>query len=385
MQNDKEYIRHTVAIEHLYENLDKLIQDEELNDRRIYMFGSSKVAGMIIYYLQSKGIKVEGIIDNNSKCVGNKMLGLEITSPALLADTWDDNNFVLIASAYQDAMIQQLEDMGYAYGKHIVKVIDLPKEMEDYSFVDRTGYVPLSDEEVLESQLNILRCVKRVCEKYGLRYYLAYGTLLGAVRHKGFIPWDDDIDVYISIKDMDRFIEAVNEEEGFGIISAAAGMDYYDMISLMYDRSNICDSNHFPMQISAGITIDIFPLFGLPSDQAELVEYVEELKAAEADMLNKMYDKDACAEAARSFFDRMGKYDIDTAAYVGNVLSPYQTKEIFQAEWFGDGAMLEFEQGTFCVPADYDSYLRAVYGDYMQLPPEEQRKGHHFYHVYKRD
>lgn len=70
-------------------------------------------------------------------------------------------------------MIKQLEDMGYIYGKHILKVIELTELMKDYSFVDRTGYIPLSDDEIKQSQLNVLRKAKQICEENGLRYYLA--------------------------------------------------------------------------------------------------------------------------------------------------------------------------------------------------------------------
>jgi lipopolysaccharide cholinephosphotransferase len=379
-----DYIRYTSAIEHLYENLDKIIQDGTLNGRAIYMFGSSKVASMIIYYLKEKNIKLKGIIDNNPKCMGNIIFGLKISAPSILADTWDDKNLVLIASGHQDAMIKQLEDMGYVYGKHMIKVLDIPKEMGDYSFVDRTGYRALSDEEVRKSLLNVLRCVKTVCERNGLQYYLAYGTLLGAVRHKGFIPWDDDIDIYIPTNQLNQFIEAVKKEKGFNIISAAVGDDYYDAISLMYDRSNICDSNHFPMQISAGVTIDVFPLFGLPDDEMELKKYDQELKEAELDMLNLMYDKEACSMASKKFFHLMEKYDITTTGKIGNILSSHQLKEFFPKEWFSNGTMLEFEGEQYCVPANYDSYLHIIYDDYMQLPPEKERKRHHFFHVYQK-
>lgn len=384
MNGNDGFVRYTLAVDHLYSNLDDMIAKKIFSGRKVYMFGSSKVASMILYYLKQNQIQVTGILDNNPRCVGTEIFGLKIFSPNKLKEEWDDTVLVLIASGYQDQMIRQLQDMGYQYGTHIVKVIDLPEEMEDYSFVDRNGYVPLTDEEVLESQMNILRCVKRVCEREGLRYYLAYGTLIGAARHKGFIPWDDDIDVYIPIADLRKFVEAVNREEGFGIASSAVGMDYYDVISLMYDCSNICDSNHFPMQISAGVTIDIFPLYGLPEGEEKLREYVQELKDAELDMLNKMYEKDVCAKAAVALFDLMQKHDVDKVKHVGNVLSPYQSREIFPKEWFGDGTELEFEGEMFRVPAEYDLYLRAVYDDYMQLPPEDQRQGHHFFHVYRK-
>ncbi len=375
------YTRYTVALDHMYDNLDQLIQNDVLCDRKIYMFGSSKVAGMIISYLQKHQIALAGIIDNNA-CSGGHMLGLEIAKPDILAESWDDQVLVMIASGHQDAMIQQLENMGYHYGKHIQVIIDLQKEMNDYSHVERADYVPLEDKEVKESQLNVLRCVKRICENHGLRYYIAYGTLLGAVRHQGFIPWDDDIDIYIPIADLKPFIELVKQEEDFHIVSTAVGDDYYDMISRMYDCNNICDSNQFPMQTSAGVSIDVFPLFGLPDTEDKIADYYQELRDAEADVYNKIYNQNACREAGRIFFEKMMKYDIESAKYVGNLLSPYPMKEIFPAEWFQESQELQFEKETFRAPAGYDGCLKKVYGNYMQLPPEEQRREHHFYHVY---
>lgn len=375
------YTRYTVALDHMYENLDKLIQSGILRDRKIYMFGSSKVAGMIISYLQKHQIVLAGIIDNNA-CPGGHMLGLAITKPDILAESWDDQVLVMIASGHQDAMIQQLEKMGYHYDKHIQIIIDLQKEMNDYSYVDRTAYKPLADKEVKESQLNILRCVKRICENNGLHYYLAYGTLLGAVRHQGFIPWDDDIDVYIPIADLKPFVELVKQEEDFHIVSTAVGDDYYDMISKMYDCNNICDSNQFPMQTSAGVSIDVFPLFGLPDTEDKIADYYQELRDAEANVNNNIYDQEACRVAAGNFFELMAKYDIASAKYVGNLLSPYPMKEICPADWFQESQELKFETETFSVPVGYDGYLHKVYGDYMQLPPEDQRREHHFYHVY---
>lgn len=375
------YTRYSVALDHLYGNLDQLIQNGVLLHRKIYMFGSSKVAGMIISYLQEKQIPLAGIIDNNSACTGSHMLGLEISLPDILAKQ-EEEVFVLIASAYQDAMIQQLEQMGYQYGRHIQVVLDIHKEMDDYSYADRSGYIPLTDQEVRESQLKVLQCVKRVCEKHGLHYYLAYGTLLGAVRHQGFIPWDDDIDIYIPVSDLKCFVEVVKAEQDFDIVSTAVGDDYYEMVSKMYDCNTICDSNQFPMQTSAGVSIDVFPIFGLPDTEEQIGFYYEELKKAEAEVLNRIYDRDASLKASKEFFELMGKYDIRSAKYIGNILSTYQLKEIFPAEWFQGSRELDFEHETFSVPAGYDGYLQKVYGNYLELPPENERKEHHFFHVY---
>ena len=372
------FIRHTNAVNQLYSNLDNLINNNTFYNKKVYMFGSSVIANMIIHYLKKNKIELAGILDNNPNRVGQKVFGLSIFSPKILSDFTDDNVLVLIASGFQDAMIEQLENMGYIYEKHILKVIDLPKLMSDYSFVDRTGYIPLSNEEIKQSQLNVLRKAKQICEENGLRYYLAYGTLLGAVRHKGYIPWDDDIDIYIPAKDMKKFIEKVNADKNFGIVSSFIEMDYYNNYSMMYDCNNICDSNHFPMQITAGITIDIFPLFGLPDDKEKTESYLIELKEAEANMINLLYDTDKCNAARKKLFELVNKYDFDQSPYTGNLFE----HEIFSSDWFKEGSDVLFENEKFKAPKEADKYLKAYFGNYWELPPVEKRVGHHFFNAY---
>lgn len=379
-----DYIRYTYAIDQLYSNLDSLISDGIFSGKKVYMFGSSKLSSMIIYYLIEHGVRMEGIVDNNRKAIGTKFLGLSRYSPDILADMEHDEIIVLIASGFQDAMIQQLEDMGYQYGKHIIKAIDLPEVMADYSFVDRTGYRLLTWEEVKASQMRVLRCLKRLCEKYGLRYYLTYGSLIGAVRHQGYIPWDDDIDVYININDFEKFLEVLPEEKDYGIASIATDSDYYDVINLLYDRTNICDSNHFPMQLSAGVTVDLFPLFGLPDTMPEIEAYYEELRDAELNMLNCIYSKEKREIAKKELYQLLKKYDVDHSKYVGHIMGAYNLKEVFPAEWFAEGLQVPFEGEEYCIPKGYDGLLKAIFGDYMQLPPEDQREGHHFFHAYQK-
>lgn len=380
--SEKGYQRYTTAIEHLYGTLDRFIQKGIFDQRKIYMFGFSKIAGMIIYYLNQNQITLEGIIDNNKRSQGNHMLGLIVTAPDVLLESWDDRNLILISSKYKKDMIQQLEKMGYQNGTHIIEIFDIQKEVEDYSFVDRGNYRSLSPTEIKQHQLSVLRCVKRVCEQNKIPYYLAYGTCLGAVRHQGFIPWDDDIDVYIPITELKRFAELVKEEKEFHIVSSMTGDDYYAVNSLMYDCDSICDSYHFPTQITTGVSIDIFPLFALPDDRQEIMRYSAALKDAEFNMINQLYDPPKAAEAANHLFQLMQKYDMKTAHYVGNLLGGYPYKEICEKSWFAEGTMLEFENEYFCAPVDYDAYLHVLYDDYMQLPPEDQRGGHHQYHAY---
>lgn len=376
------FIRHTQAIESFYKKLDELIENNIFRDKNIIMFGTSKIAGMIIYYLKIHEIKINNIIDNDKKRQGEIIFGSLVIAPEQLDITYRKDTIILIASYYQNEMIQQLKDMGYEEEKNIIKVIDLPFLMNDYSFVDRSGFKIMEIEEVRKKQLNILKHLKEVSKRNGLRYFLSGGTLLGAIRHKGYIPWDDDIDVFMEIKDLKKLVEILKKEKDYSIISFVDDIDYYDECSFMVDNYSIMDSNRFPMQVSSGVSIDIFPLCGLPDDKNELKEYVKTLKDLETNRWNKLYSKKECRQATKELVDFMCSYDFDKYNHCGCLLTPYFIKEITKKEYFSAAVEVEFEGEKFAVPIEWDKYLTQVFGDYMQLPPIEKRVAHHFFKAY---
>ena len=151
-------------------------------------------------------------MDNDKNRWGGKLENIDIYPPQILED-YQENAVILIASSYQSEMIGQLEKMGYKMLENIIKVIDLPELMKDYSFVDRSGKQEMNDDQIRECQYGIMKFLKKICDENDIDYYLAYGTLLGAVRHHGFIPWDDDVDIYIKGKDIDKFADLVNKSE----------------------------------------------------------------------------------------------------------------------------------------------------------------------------
>lgn len=377
-----EYVRYTNALDVLYNSLDGLIHGSKLKNKKIIMFGTNKIAGMIIYYLEKNGISVSSIIDNNKMTQGQTVFGKAVYSPEDLLSEFCDIAVILIASGYQDEMIEQLENMNYVEGIHILKVIDLPQLMEDYSFIDRTGYKELTDTQLRDSQIRCMKKVKEICEKNGLRYFLSGGTLLGAVRHQGYIPWDDDVDVFIVLKDWERFCELVKSEPLFGFVSFIGEDDYYDEMGLFYDKTTICDYNHFPMQTTAGVSIDIVPLIGLPDTEEEIRDYARRLKEQYSVAQNILYSADECRKECHKLYKMMLEYDYDTAKNVGHLLGPYFMKEVRPKEWFSRPVYLKFEDDEYIAPNGYDGYLSKLYGNYMELPPENKRKGHHFFKAY---
>lgn len=375
------YVGHSVARDVMYARLRDLLDKKVFDKKRVYMFGTSKIASMIISFLEKNGVYLEGIVDNDSKKQGYKIAGLTVEKPESLAHG-DENVMILIASSYQKEMIEQLEKMGYLLEKNIIKVIDLPELMADYSFADRTQYQIMPEKEIRERQLDIMKYLKKICDENNINYYLAYGTLLGAVRHGGFIPWDDDVDIYVNGNDIDRLADLINQSERYELITCKNCCSYYDQIALMVDKNSVVDLNCFPLQATTGISIDIFPLYGLPSAQSEIVEYVEKLKELEMKKWNCLYDKEACHKAALELNDYISSYKFEDAKYTGFFLSPYFTKDYLKTEFFATKEYLMYEDEEFCVPGRYKEVLGAIYGDYMKLPPEEKRGGRHYYKAY---
>lgn len=377
-----DYIRHEIAVHKMYTNLDNMINSNLLENREVIMFGTSKIASMIVYYLQQNKICVKSIVDNDKKRWNQEVWGLKVYPPDYYQDNYNDKCLFLIASSYQNEMINQLQEYGYKSDKHIIKVIDLPEAMNDYSFADRTEYREMSDTDIRISQTNVLKHLKHLCEQNNLRYYLCGGTLLGAVRHKGYIPWDDDIDVVMPADDIVKLVKLLNEDTEYGIVSCFGNMDYFDECSMMYDRSNICDVNHFPMQMTLGMWIDIFPFFGMPDGDEEISEYAKTAKYMEADKWNKIYSGQKCQDALKEQLGYLMGYDYDNSPNIGFLLSRYFMKDVFPAKYFKKAVKVLFEGEYYDAPEDWDLYLKKIYGDYMQLPPIEQQVGHHYFKAY---
>lgn len=375
------YKGYDVARKTMYDNIDTLIENNVFENKKIYIFGTSKIAVMILHFMKKKDIEVTGIIDNDKNKQGYVVGELKVEDPTVLAE-YDEEKIILIASSYQEEMILQLENMGYKMDKNIIKIIDLPLLMNDYSFVDRTGYIEMKEKDIRLHQMNIMKYLKKVCEENNIDYYLAYGTLLGGVRHRGFIPWDDDVDIYIKGKDVDRLARLINQSDRYKMVTCNNCEDFFDQIPLLVDCNSVVDLNCFPLQATTGISIDIFPLYGVPSKEKELETYVEKLKNLEMEKWNCLYDKKKCHLATLKLNEYISSYDFDESEYTGFFLSPYFTKDYIRTECFAEKQYIMYEDEEYCIPGGYEEVLTTIYGDYMQLPPVEKRGKRHYYKAY---
>ena len=373
---------HKYALNIFLKNIDTLISKYKGTKKECIMFGTSIIAEMVVDQLKDTELKISFIIDNAKSRQGMEVYGKKVYAPERLKAEYNDNYLILIASSFQDEMIKQLESYGYMYGKHIVKIIDLPELMNDYSYVDRTGLHRLSQDEVKKVQLNILKKLKECSIEYGIRSYLHAGTALGAVRHRGYIPWDDDVDVFVPIDDYLKLIHILENDKRYKIISQFNTDYYYGWgFGYMIDCNTICDVNKFPIQISLGQSIDLFPLYGIPEDEREKDIYINTVKNLESKCLISIKDEDRI-NAINKLNKFLLNYNYNECKLVGNVLMPAFVNDIYEKDILGNGLEMQFENLLLNIPEKYDLFLKQLYGDYMQLPPVEKRKGEHFYHTY---
>lgn len=255
------------------------------------------------------------------------------------------------------------------------------------------------------SQCIILDEIDRICNKYGITYYLAGGTLLGAVRHKGFIPWDDDLDVSMPREEYEKFAEVCKQElsEDFFYQSIDVEPNYNLFLAkIRLNNTKLVDVRIKDLDINQGIYVDIFPLDytkkrgSILKLRAKLFNVFAKLKAVKigTDQVGGMKKKILVlvAKILTTFFSVNFINNITmkllkgskSGNYFANFCSQYgYKKQTMPCEWFGKGTKLSFEGKEYNVPIEYDKVLTSIYNDYMKLPPVEKRVTvHDFIEVY---
>ncbi len=249
-----------------------------------------------------------------------------------------------------------------------------------------------------QSRMLELLCLFRdICERHGLKYFIMGGTLLGAVRHRGFIPWDDDVDVAMPAGDLERFAGFAGELPEYIRIQSEPSDPKYPFVFI-----KLCDTR-FPFSTGCpnsplGVYIDIFPLIPAKAlnrrtkllfSMINVSNYVLQVKLDWSDFIpyKKLTARAGFRLMSLLSVKRLRKLrrllimGIYSSTDSGVLCSPggaYKAdKEFFPAEWFEKTEKLSFEGETLDAPKNWDSYLSRNYGEYMKLPPEEERRSSH--------
>ncbi|MCR5761469.1 MAG: LicD family protein [Sphaerochaetaceae bacterium] len=260
----------------------------------------------------------------------------------------------------------------------------------------------ISAEEIKERLVVLLKKFIDFCEKENLTYYLAFGTVLGAVRHKGFIPWDDDVDVSMPREDYNKLLTFKNADIGFSIVDYKSE-NYCEYYAKVVDTETYIKSKYCTQNDGLGLFVDVFPM-----DEVYVSKEKEKQVAKKRVQLVKMCNfaamgkywpsqnllvnipkyllfKFAHIKGYKYWITRIDNYSKSLSNESSNKSKYYFVSEdLIPFNFFGTGAPLLFCGIEAICPAERDNYLKFEYGDYMKLPPESARVSNHDFVVYKK-
>ena len=400
---------------HFYKDFMDSIMTEIQNTphEKVVWFGVHRRMGLIRDYLAALGVKLECVIDNNPDkqgtiikrewclpltkkyvhvddraidlIVANKDLGnLSVVSSKTFSEQIPSIGDVLFFTAIED--FESINDQLLAMGASEEKIIKLPSEAvlwrETCEYFDSI-FLNKKQKNLPEHKatiINILQEFSKFCEKEGLRYYLAYGTLIGAVRHSGIIPWDDDIDVIMPIEDYNKFLQLFPRNQRYEVLDYKVHDDYFFPFAKLVDNQSKLHHVGCPITWYHGEYIDIFPVSGYPNEM-EAEEWWYKIYLLDVEWYWYYIARDIVPNLADPR-ERIQKerfmYPCNDTNDVGVMMTlpprPWKSKSDF---WLNE-VYLRFEDGEYRVPKGYDNHLKSIYGDYMKLPPVEEREVHGF-------
>lgn len=253
-------------------------------------------------------------------------------------------------------------------------------------------------------EFEIFNVFKEVCEKLNLNYFLVCGSAIGAMRHGGFIPWDDDMDIGMYREDYNRFMESAPAllPTGFFLQNYITDPNY-PLVSAKLRNSNTTaiESYYKYIDMNQGIYIDIFPLDGYPDDVKEQRKYEKvirryktlsrcglnyseklSMKSRFTLCIRKMFGyHKRTAQTLAKYEKFISSYSVKKSEFICNHGTPYGKRDYIPKVYYGRGTTILYEGIKVCIPEKCDEYLTALYGDWRTPPPVEEQIGKHMFEI----
>lgn len=380
-------MRYINYIGEIYHKLDTYYYTEQWKHKCVVLFGFSVLGQIIASYFDDHKVENFYIVDN--KKAGMIWIDQYILKPGDVLPNIPSDSIILIAPRNKSIHEEIL-----SFNKKLESaIVDLSYYTSDYlsdEFRNDMKIPELKKASLTECHnefIPLLQDFHDFCCEHNLTYYLEFGTLLGAIRHKGFIPWDDDVDVSMPIKDYLKFCK-LYATEGKYHFESIYNLKSIPLSSVAKIKSSdiVTEYIHFPVVSITGICIDINPICGFPSNVNEQMAFMQEFYRigdiwkhdAVITHGENTYNVEKCSNVQNEMTDLLLKYNYDTAEYVGPVYFLYVfgndvPNHAVKKEWYNERILVPFEGKKFYAPGGYDELLKHWYNDYMELPPIEKR------------
>ena len=259
--------------------------------------------------------------------------------------------------------------------------------------------------EIQQMELGIMEYIHETCQKIGVKYFLAYGSLIGAVRHKGFIPWDDDMDICMLREDYEKLQDYLiaNPDERYEVMSYKNNLNYVYPFMKVQDNHTYLLEEDVRIDSNMGIYVDIFPVDGYEDDVQFKNKMTKLIKKRQLSCytFKGITNTKSVLNSLLRYVSVIIFYFTNTNKYVSQIeelaksrkVSDYEqvdyliykdmNKPVWRREWLEQVTTGTFEGKEFTIPKNYHEILTSDYGDYMQLPPVEQRVSHHDFKLWK--
>ena len=259
--------------------------------------------------------------------------------------------------------------------------------------------------EIQQMELGIMEYIHEVCQKIGVKYFLAYGSLIGAVRHKGFIPWDDDMDICMLREDYEKLQDYLiaNPDERYEVMSYKNNLNYVYPFMKVQDNHTYLLEEDVRIDSNMGIYVDIFPVDGYENDANFKNKMTKLIKKRQLSCytFKGITNTKSVLNSLIRYISVIIFYFTNTNKYVAQIeelaksrkVSDYEevdyliykdmNKPVWRREWLEQVTTGTFEGKEFMIPKNYHEILTSDYGDYMQLPPVELRFSHHDFQLWK--